>query len=238
MAAMVVFPTAIMMALPSQCLRVAVGEARSSARWSTDASGRSNRSAPASGWAAAFPRSKRTQGGVLGNVGQPCSNRLADPIGSSASRLTSGARTPRCGTSRRTGRTGKNLLIAGKFAGPSQTRENLVLVNGATGKVIRWYDAPTLKTVLTAPGLGRVYGGGRSLRRSASPRARNSGPGPRPSVDPTIRTHDSKPAYRDLELDANGKTIWAACICDAVSGNPAKALVKLDTSGQAPHLLG
>jgi hypothetical protein len=27
------------------------------------------------------------------------------------------------------------------------------------------------------------------------------------SVDRTIRTHDSKPAYRDLELDADGRTI-------------------------------
>jgi hypothetical protein len=51
------------------------------------------------------------------------------------------------------------------------------------------------------------------------------------SVDPTIRTHDSKPAYCDLELDADGRTIWAACVCDAVNGNPAKAPVKLDTEG-------
>jgi outer membrane protein assembly factor BamB len=51
------------------------------------------------------------------------------------------------------------------------------------------------------------------------------------SVDPTIRTHDSSPAYRDLELDADGKTIWAACICDKVNAAPAKALVKLDTEG-------
>jgi hypothetical protein len=49
------------------------------------------------------------------------------------------------------------------------------------------------------------------------------------TVDPTIRTHDSKPAYRDLELD--GQTIWAACICDAVDAKAAKALVKLDTEG-------
>ena len=129
------------------------------------------------------------------------------------------------------GRTG-NLLIAGKFAGPSSTRENLVLVNGATGKVIRWYDAPTLKTVLTAPGLGRVYGGGRSLSAFGFATGKELWTRSKTSVDPTIRTHDSKPAYRDLELDANGKTIWAACICDAVSGNPAKALVKLDTSGK------
>ena len=35
----------------------------------------------------------------------------------------------------------------------------------------------------------------------------------------------------DLELDADGKTIWAACICDKVGGKAAKALVKLDTEG-------
>jgi hypothetical protein len=54
---------------------------------------------------------------------------------------------------------GKNVLIAGKFPGPTN-KENLVLVDGTTGKVIRWYDAPSLKSVLGAPGLGRVYGGG------------------------------------------------------------------------------
>src|SRR5215203_6072869 len=52
-----------------------------------------------------------------------------------------------------------NLLIGGTFAGPN-TKKNLVLVDGSTGKVIRWYDSPSLKTVLAAPGLGRVYGGG------------------------------------------------------------------------------
>ena len=51
------------------------------------------------------------------------------------------------------------------------------------------------------------------------------------TVDPVIRTHDSKPAYRDLELDADGQTIWAACVCDKVDAAPAKALVKLDTEG-------
>jgi hypothetical protein len=129
------------------------------------------------------------------------------------------------------GSTG-NLLIAGKFAGPSGTQENLILVDGATGELIRWYDAPALKTVLAAPGLGRVYGGGRSLSAFGFATGKELWTRSKTSVDPTIRTHDSKPAYRDLELDANGKTIWAACICDAVSGNPAKALVKLDTSGK------
>src|SRR5215208_1308810 len=50
--------------------------------------------------------------------------------------------------------------LGGTGAGPN-TKKNLVLVDGSTGKVIRWYDSPALKTVLAAPGLGRVYGGGR-----------------------------------------------------------------------------
>ena len=130
--------------------------------------------------------------------------------------------------------TGPNVdvLIAGKFDGPSSTQENLVLVDGATGKVIRWYDAPSLKTVLAAPGFGRVYGGGRSLSAFEFATGKRLWTRAKTSVDPTIRIRDSKPAYRDLELDSDGKTIWAACICDAVNGDPAKALVKLDIRGK------
>jgi len=124
-----------------------------------------------------------------------------------------------------------NLLIAGNFAGPaSSTHKNLVLVDGTTGKVIRWYESPSLKTVLGAPGLGRVYGGGRSLSAFEFSSGKELWSRAKTSVDPTLRTHDSKPAYRDLKLD--GKTIWAACICDAVNGEPAKALVKLSIYGK------
>src|SRR5215204_7668918 len=77
------------------------------------------------------------------------------------------------------GETG-DLLIGGTFAGPN-TKKNLVLVDGSTGKVIRWYDSPSLKTVLAAPGLGRVYGGGGASRRSTSPPARSFGAGRRPA---------------------------------------------------------
>jgi hypothetical protein len=73
-----------------------------------------------------------------------------------------------------------DLLIGGTFAGPN-TKKNLVLVDGSTGKVIRWYDSPSLKTVLAAPGLGRVYGGGGASRRSSSPAARSFGGGRRPA---------------------------------------------------------
>src|SRR5215216_1191242 len=74
-----------------------------------------------------------------------------------------------------------DLLIGGTFAGPTSTQKNLVLVDGTTGKVIRWYDSPSLKTVLDAPGLGRVYGGGGASRRSTSPPARSSGARRRPA---------------------------------------------------------
>ena len=123
-----------------------------------------------------------------------------------------------------------NVLIAGKFPGRSSTKENLVLVDGTTGKVIRWYDAPTLKSVLAAPGLGKVYGGGVSLSAFDFATGEELWTRAETSVIPGIRDRDSKPAYRDLELD--GRTIWAACICDRVNGNPAKAMVKLSTGGR------
>jgi hypothetical protein len=129
---------------------------------------------------------------------------------------------------------GQNVLIAGTFPGPGSTQKNLVLVKGAgsnAGQVIRWYNAPSLKSVLPAPGLGRIYGGGVSLSAFDFATGKKLWTKAKTTVDPTIRIHDSSPAYRDLELDADGKTIWAACICDAVDGKPAKALIKLDIDG-------
>ena len=55
---------------------------------------------------------------------------------------------------------GDDVLIAGKFPGPSSKNNNLLLVDGETGKVLKWFNAPALKSVLAAPDLGRVYGGG------------------------------------------------------------------------------
>jgi hypothetical protein len=126
---------------------------------------------------------------------------------------------------------GDDLLIAGNFPGPTGNKGNLVLVDGTTGKVIRWYNAPKLKSVLAAPELGRVYAGGVSLSAFDFDTGEKLWTKAKTEVD-AVRAHDSKPAYRDLELDADGKTIWAACICDKVDANPAKALVKLDTEGK------
>ena len=102
---------------------------------------------------------------------------------------------------------------------------------------IRWYNSPSLKSVLAAPNLsapggdGRVYGGGVSLTAFDFDTGQKLWTKAKTTVDPTIRTHDSSPAYRDLELDADGQTIWAACVCDKVGTNPAKALVKLNIEG-------
>ena len=55
---------------------------------------------------------------------------------------------------------GDDVLIGGKFPGPSSKNNNLLLVDGETGKVLKWFDSSPLKSVLAAPDLGRVYGGG------------------------------------------------------------------------------
>jgi hypothetical protein len=123
------------------------------------------------------------------------------------------------------------VLIAGKFSGPGRPQKNLVLVKDAgpnTGRVIQWYDAPSLKSALAAPDLGRVYGGGVGVSvlevsgKKLWTRAKTT-------VDTTLYPDAPSPGYRDLELD--GKTIWAACACDAVAGRAAKALAKLDLDG-------
>ena len=63
---------------------------------------------------------------------------------------------------------GDDVLIAGNFSGPTSTQKNLVRVDGTTRKVEQWYNAPSLKSVLVksvlaAPDLDRIYGGGGSL---------------------------------------------------------------------------
>ena len=124
-----------------------------------------------------------------------------------------------------------DVLIAGKFSsGSSSTQKNLVRVDGATGKLQQWYNAPSLKSILAAPDLGRIYGGGVSLSAFelggtkvwSSPKAKTT-------VDSTRYPNAPSPGYRDLELE--GQTIWAACACDAVDGQAAKALVNLSKEG-------
>jgi hypothetical protein len=124
-----------------------------------------------------------------------------------------------------------DVLIAGEFSGPSSTQKNLVLVKGAgpnAGRVIQWYNSPSLKSALAAPDLGRVYGGGESLS-AFELSGKRLWTKAKTTVDTTLYPDAPSPGYRDLELD--GSTIWAACACDAVDGKAAKALVKLSTEG-------
>jgi hypothetical protein len=125
---------------------------------------------------------------------------------------------------------GENVLIAGKFSGPSSTQKNLVLVNGTTGEVIRWYNAPSLRSALAAPDLGRIYGGGASLT-AFELSGTKLWTKAKTTVNTTLYPDAPTPGYRDLELDADGQKIWAACACDAVGGKDAKVLAKLTTEG-------
>src|SRR5215211_7293223 len=130
-----------------------------------------------------------------------------------------------------------DVLIAGKFSGSSSTQKNLVRVDGTTGKVEQWYNSPSLKSVLAAPDLsapggdGRVYGGGVSLSAFDFATGKKLWTRAKTTVDSTLYPSAPSPSYRDLELDADGQTIWAACACDTVDGNPAKVLVKLRDDG-------
>jgi RTX calcium-binding nonapeptide repeat (4 copies) len=126
---------------------------------------------------------------------------------------------------------GDDVLIAGSFSGPSGKGNNLVRVDGKTGRVIKWFEAPPLKSVLGAPDLGKVYGGGDSLLafESAGSKKRALWSRAKITVDKNLHDRVHEAAYRDLDRD--GKTIWAACVCDAVNGKPAKALVRLSTEG-------
>jgi hypothetical protein len=125
---------------------------------------------------------------------------------------------------------GDDVLIAGNFSGPTSTQKNLVRVDGTTRKVEQWYNSPSLKSVLAAPNLGRVYGGGVSLT-AFELSGTKLWTTYKTTVNTTLYPDAPTPGYRDLELDADGQTIWAACACDAVDGKAAKVLVKLRTDG-------
>ena len=127
---------------------------------------------------------------------------------------------------------GQDVLIAGNFSGPTSTQQNLVLVRGSganAGRVIRWYNSPSLRSALAAPELGRVYGGGESLTAFDKDSGKKLWSRAKTTVNTTLYPDVPTPGYRDLELD--GQTIWAACACDAVGGKAAKVLVKLDLQG-------
>ena len=128
---------------------------------------------------------------------------------------------------------GDDVVIGGDFPGPTTRQKNLVVADGGTGRVVRWFDSGRLQSVLAAPDLGRVYGGGSGLSAFDFSSGQTLWTRAKTAVDQSIHSHNPAPGYRDLELDADGRTIWAACACDDVSVSPSKALglIKLDTGG-------
>ena len=127
---------------------------------------------------------------------------------------------------------GEDVVIGGDFPGPTSTQKNLVVVDGSTGGLIRWYNSAKLQSVLAAPDLGRIYGGGVSLSAFDVATGKLLWSRAQTFVDQSIHSHNPPAGYKDLERD--GSTIWAACACDDLSVSPAKALalVKLDTEGE------
>ena len=69
----------------------------------------------------------------------------------------------------------------------------------------QWYNSPSLKSVLPAPDLGRVYAGGVSLTAFDFATGNKVWTEAKTSMDPDIRDKVTAPAYRDLELDPDGR---------------------------------
>src|SRR5919112_6900298 len=129
---------------------------------------------------------------------------------------------------------GTAVVIGGDFPGPTTGQRNLVVVDGTTGGLISWYNSAKLQSVLAAPDLGRIYGGGVYLSAFDVATGKLLWSRAQTFVDQTVHSHSPAQGYRDLERD--GSTIWAACVCDNVSADPdvpskALALIKLSTEG-------
>ncbi len=126
---------------------------------------------------------------------------------------------------------GNDVVVGGDFPGPSSTQKNLVMVDGATGGLVRWYNSAKLQSVLAAPDLGRIYGGGVYLSAFEVNTSKPLWSRAQTFVDQSLHSHNPPAGYKDLERD--GSTIWAACVCDDLSVSPSKALalLKLDTEG-------
>jgi len=126
---------------------------------------------------------------------------------------------------------GTNVVIGGDFPGPTTTQKNLVVVDGTTGELVRWYNSAKLQSVLAAPDLGRIYGGGVYLSAFDVTTGKLLWSRAQTFVDQSIHSHNPPVGYKDLERD--GSTIWAACVCDNVSVSPSRALalIKLSTEG-------
>ena len=133
-------------------------------------------------------------------------------------------------------RHGSTVYAAGSFTARNGAR-NLVAFNGLTGKLIRAFRTPSLKSVLFDN--GRVLAGGGKLwaylpkgKRDRTWTVTDA------KVDTSLRGHDTVGEVRDIEPGRGGR-YWVACQCDWVlnpgeSPRPStrtKAIVKLNPNG-------
>lgn len=123
---------------------------------------------------------------------------------------------------------GDGVVVAGKFKLSSSQKFLLWLRPSG----VQWFGGvpQVLKSVLVAPN-GRVYGGGTKIAAWDAATLGNLWNGRSTiTTDPSLRAHNTPPAYRDL-MWKDGM-IYAACQCDALGATPVKALVRLDAEGQ------
>ena len=133
-------------------------------------------------------------------------------------------------------RHGSTVYAAGSFTARNGAR-NLVAFNGLTGKLIRAFRTPSLKSVLFDN--GRVLAGGGKLwaylpkgKRDRTWTVTDA------KVDTSLRGHDTVGEVRDIEPGRGGR-YWVACQCDWVlnpgeSPRPStrtKAIMKLNPNG-------
>ena len=177
-----------------------------------------------------FTQVKKTDGTVVNVSNVAVFNSVTDEYVDIAPRLGAGSDSSNV---RDIDVYGDKVVIGGDFPGPTTSQKNLVVVDGTTGGDLRWFkNSPQkMQSVLAAPDLGRVYGGGSSLSAFDFATGAKLWSRATTRVDQSIHSHSPAPGYRDLERD--GSTIWAACACDDLSVSPSKALalIKLDTEG-------
>jgi hypothetical protein len=110
---------------------------------------------------------------------------------------------------------GENVLIAGSFSGPTSTQKNLALVKGSganAGRVLRWYNSPSLKSALAAPALDRIYGGGESLT-AFELSGKKLWTNAKTTVDTTLYPDPPSPGYRPARRRRNNSSYRERSVC-------------------------
>jgi hypothetical protein len=127
---------------------------------------------------------------------------------------------------------GAGVVVAGIYTGPGGRNLAHVSPSGTS-----WFASPpSVRAVLVTA--STVYAGNASLSAwDATTRSKMFSGRARLTTDPSLRSRNTPPAYRDFVVA--GGAIYAACACDTAGGAPSKAMIKLDAAGNVqPFTLG